>query len=203
MERLLVNSGSIVHRPLGYRARVRPPCVLTELAVNDVVGWVLHSALLVPFHAWRITHGTHHKKTNHITEDTVFVPTNLTAREAHLREAFAESPLSSLITMVVMFLFGWPAYLLANVTGNSANARCNHFDPASSLFRPSQRKDIIISNIGMILTIGSIAYSTYVFGAWNVFAYYGVPYLWTNHWLVLITFLHHTDSRLPHYDKDE
>lgn len=28
---------------------------------------------------------------------------------------------------------------------------------------------------------------------------YGLPYLWVNHWLVLITFLQHTDPLLPHY----
>ncbi|KAG8799314.1 hypothetical protein FRC17_007164, partial [Serendipita sp. 399] len=28
---------------------------------------------------------------------------------------------------------------------------------------------------------------------------YGVPYLWVNSWLVLITFLQHTDPMLPHY----
>jgi len=28
---------------------------------------------------------------------------------------------------------------------------------------------------------------------------YGVPYLWVNSWLVLITFLQHTDPLVPHY----
>jgi omega-6 fatty acid desaturase (delta-12 desaturase) len=174
-----------------------------SVAVNDAVGWVLHSALLVPFHAWRISHGTHHKKTNHIIEDTVFVPEDLTPRAANLRAAFAESPLASVFGMVVMVTVGWPAYLLVNIAGNSTKARCNHFEPSSPLFRPSQRRDIIISNIGMVIALGAIAYSVAVFGAWNVFAFYGMPYLWTNHWLVLITFLQHTDSRLPHYDADE
>ena len=43
-------------------------------AVNDAVGMVLHSALLVPYHSWRISHGSHHKNTNHLSADTVFVP---------------------------------------------------------------------------------------------------------------------------------
>jgi omega-6 fatty acid desaturase (delta-12 desaturase) len=32
---------------------------------------------------------------------------------------------------------------------------------------------------------------------------YFLPYLWVNHWLVLITFLQHTDPVLPHYRAPE
>jgi len=28
---------------------------------------------------------------------------------------------------------------------------------------------------------------------------YFIPYLWVNHWIVLITLLQHTDPLLPHY----
>jgi len=31
---------------------------------------------------------------------------------------------------------------------------------------------------------------------------YLIPYLWVNHWLVLITFLQHTDPLIPHYRAD-
>jgi hypothetical protein len=29
--------------------------------VNNTVGWLLHSFLLVPYHSWRISHANHHK----------------------------------------------------------------------------------------------------------------------------------------------
>src|ERR1700750_219795 len=32
--------------------------------VNDAMGMVIHSFLLVPYHSWRLTHSTHHKTTN-------------------------------------------------------------------------------------------------------------------------------------------
>ncbi|EER10926.1 conserved hypothetical protein, partial [Perkinsus marinus ATCC 50983] len=35
--------------------------------VNDCVGFVLHSALLVPYFSWQYSHARHHKFTNHIT----------------------------------------------------------------------------------------------------------------------------------------
>jgi omega-6 fatty acid desaturase (delta-12 desaturase) len=33
----------------------------------------------------------------------------------------------------------------------------------------------------------------------NVFLWYGAPYLWVNAWLVFITYLQHSDIRVPHY----
>jgi omega-6 fatty acid desaturase (delta-12 desaturase) len=30
---------------------------------NNVVGWVLHSALLVPYFSWQLSHSKHHKAT--------------------------------------------------------------------------------------------------------------------------------------------
>lgn len=42
--------------------------------INNTVGWFLHSALLVPYHSWRISHARHHAATGHLTRDEVFVP---------------------------------------------------------------------------------------------------------------------------------
>jgi fatty acid desaturase len=43
--------------------------------VNDVVGWVVHSSLLVPYFSWKISHRRHHAATNNLSRDEVFVPT--------------------------------------------------------------------------------------------------------------------------------
>ena len=51
----------------------------------------------------------------------------------------------------------------------------------------------------MLTSLGLWAYNTSVL---NVVAHYGVPYLWVNFWLVLITLLQHTDTSLPHYDNE-
>jgi omega-6 fatty acid desaturase (delta-12 desaturase) len=42
--------------------------------VNDIVGWVVHSGLLVPYFSWKISHGRHHAATNNLLRDEVFVP---------------------------------------------------------------------------------------------------------------------------------
>ena len=48
--------------------------------INNAVGWVLHSALGVPYHSWRITHAKHHASTSHLTNAQVFVPKSRSQR---------------------------------------------------------------------------------------------------------------------------
>ena len=41
---------------------------------QDLVGYVLHTALLVPYFSWQRSHAVHHSRTNHITEGETHVP---------------------------------------------------------------------------------------------------------------------------------
>ena len=43
-------------------------------AVNDTVGWILHSALLVPHFSWQYSHGNRMSDTNDLTEKLPTVP---------------------------------------------------------------------------------------------------------------------------------
>lgn len=106
-------------------------------AVNNAVGWVLHSFLLVPYHSWRISHAKHHAATGHASRDEVFVPRtreqqgfpavkeeaelsgiNVSKiRQQELREAIADSPIWVLGNVIQQQLFGWPAYLFNNASG--------------------------------------------------------------------------------------
>ena len=170
--------------------------------VNDMVGWFLHSALLVPYHSWRISHGNHHKHTNHLTKDTVFVPESKD-KASPVSEAINESPIVSTFMIIVMLTLGWPGYLLANMAGQKYSRRANHFEPSSPLFRPADASDIVFSDFGVILALGAVGYAVHVFSFVNVFCWYLAPYLWVNAWLVFITYMQHTDIRLPHYADSE
>jgi len=172
--------------------------------INDVVGIVIHSALLVPFHSWRISHGNHHKHTNHIDQDTVFVPPKVSsAGAAAAREAFSESPIVSLGFIAFMFAFGWIGYLLVNVTGQKYARRANHFEPHSPLFRVHERPNIILSDLGLLVVFALLWYASSVYGLANVLCWYGVPYAVVNAWLVLVTYLHHSDRRVPKYNQTQ
>ncbi|ETW81752.1 hypothetical protein HETIRDRAFT_440056 [Heterobasidion irregulare TC 32-1] len=193
--------------------------------INNVVGWVLHSGLGVPYHSWRISHAKHHASTGHMTQDQVFVPktrsqVKLPAFDStkediwgasisnevmkELYDALGDSPIGALFGAGSYLLFGWPMYLFTNASGQKRYpAGTNHLNPNSVIFGPHQYGQIIISDIGILFWIGTLIAWSYKSGFAEVLRLYLVPYLWVNHWLVLITFLQHTDPILPHYRAPE
>lgn len=73
------------------------------------------------------------------------------------------------------------------------------FIPGAPLFAPHQRNGILLSDLGVLLWLSAIITWSMQRGFLEMFRIYLVPYLWANHWLVLITFLQHTDPLVPHY----
>ncbi|KAI1437588.1 fatty acid desaturase-domain-containing protein [Xylaria sp. CBS 124048] len=190
--------------------------------LNDTVGWVLHSALLVPYFSWKISHGKHHKATGNIERDMVFVPKTREERASRLgklahelSELGEETPIVTLIMLIGQQLIGWPNYLLTNITGHDYHERqiegrgkgkkngflngVNHFNPSSPLYEAKDAKLILLSDVGILITASVLVYLGNTFGWANLLVWYFIPYLWVNHWLVAITFLQHTDPSLPHY----
>lgn len=190
--------------------------------LNDTTGWICHSALLVPYFSWKISHGKHHKATGNIERDMVFVPktreqyaTRIGKMIHELDELTEETPIATLIHSVAQQLFGWPMYLFFNVTGHNNHERqpegrgkgksngyftgVNHFDPASPLYEAKDAKLIVLSDIGLAIVISILVVLCRTYGFSNMAVWYFAPYLWVNHWLVAITFLQHTDPTLPHY----
>lgn len=174
--------------------------------INDTVGWVLHSALLVPYFSWKISHGKHHKATGNMERDMVFVPKTLdvyasrVGKLAHeVAELTEETPIATAIHMVAQQLGGWIMYLTTNVTGHNNHHKqtegkgvgkkngyfsgVNHFNPASPLYEKKDEKLILLSDLGLIITGAVLYFLGQKFGAVNMFVWYWIPYLWVNHWL--------------------
>eukprot|EP01102_Stenamoeba_stenopodia_P016084 TRINITY_DN556_c0_g1_i2.p1 TRINITY_DN556_c0_g1~~TRINITY_DN556_c0_g1_i2.p1 ORF type:complete len:402 (-),score=90.39 TRINITY_DN556_c0_g1_i2:85-1290(-) len=171
--------------------------------INDTVGLILHSMLLVPYHSWRISHGKHHKNTNHLELDEVFVPiTRSEAGFVHF-SALMKTPPAVALRIVLMLTIGWPAYLLFNIAGRKYESAANHFNPWSPIFLPKERKDVIVSDIALIVWLGILGTVAHYTSFGYVVKMYGIPYLFVNMWLVLITELQHTDAEIPHYDSEE
>jgi len=194
--------------------------------INDATGWLLHSALFVPYFSWQISHSKHHKATAHIERDMVFNPktreqyATRVGRMAHeLTELAEETPIVTLIMLIGQQLVGWPNYLMTNVTGHNFHERqregrgkgkrngfgggVNHFDPRSPIFENKHAKLIVLSDIGILLNLALQVYLGNRFGWTNTLVWFWVPWLWVNHWLVAITFLQHTDPSIPHYTPEE
>ena len=73
----------------------------------------------------------------------------------------------------------------------------------SALYSRKQAPLILLSDIGVLCAVAVLAWACTTFGALAVAAYYGVPYLVVNAHLVLITYLQHTDTYVPHYREAE
>jgi len=175
-------------------------------SVNNSVGWVLHSALLVPYHSWRISHGIHHKSTSHMDRDQVYVPKTarqITGDGENIHNAISDSPLASLIQIVLLLTVGWPFYLATNAWGQNYKRRTNHFEPSAPMFKPSQKVDVLLSDLGLVLALAALTWLSINYSFASMIKFYFAPYLWVNFWLVLITYLQHTDVRVPHFRGEE
>ncbi|KAG0681397.1 hypothetical protein C6P40_003655 [Pichia californica] len=185
--------------------------------VNDTVGWVLHSYLLVPYFSWKYSHGKHHKATGHLTRDMVFVPPTreefIKNRNAvTLSELSEDAPIVTLKELVIQQLGGWLWYLLTNVTGQPHPEVGNkwysdfiksHFNPSSPIFEKRDYWFIVLSDIGVLTQMFVLYEWIKHFGWFACFTHWFLPYVLTNHWLVFITYLQHSDVTLPHYEDHE
>ena len=173
----------------------------TSKTLNDTVGWILHSALLVPYFSWKISHGKHHKSTGHMERDMVFVPKtrNQYASQARmlshqLCELTEETPIYTTLDLIGQQLIGWPLYLTTNITGHNFHEKqlegkgkgkkngwwhgVNHFNPASPLFERKDEHLIILSDIGFGLMATALYLAVQKFGWANIaLVWYGLPYL--------------------------
>ncbi|ODV86279.1 hypothetical protein CANARDRAFT_175200 [[Candida] arabinofermentans NRRL YB-2248] len=186
--------------------------------INDTVGWILHSFLMVPYFSWKYSHGKHHKSTGNLSKDMVFVPKtknefkisrNLSLSQK-LDELTEDTPINTLISLLIQQFGGWWAYLATNVTGqkyieyeNKSKFLVSHFNPNSPIFEKRDYWFVILSDIGLLIQ-SILIYQFYLkFGLFSMFINWFLPYVFCNHWLVFITYLQHTDPNLPHYESHE
>jgi fatty acid desaturase len=178
--------------------------------VQDTIGFVLHSALLVPYFSWQRSHAIHHAKTNHLQEGETHVPKRVDS-DGGMRLLATRDVLGSrahaVATLFVRLVFGWPIYLLTGATGGSTRGTTNHFWPwapfSQSLFPARWARKVILSTAGVLLTLGLLGWWVAAQGVVVVLALFVAPYLVCNAWVVAYTWLHHSDEYIPHYQDAE
>jgi len=190
--------------------------------INDAVGFVLHSALLVPYYSWQHSHAVHHRYTNDMERGETHVPEAESTGEEFgsdkVRKFFVEQfgkdqglnvwgSLQGFMHLVV----GWPAYLLIGATGGPARGLTNHFYPepllgskdpnngVDELFPGKWKEKVYQADIGIGFVVGALMAWGLTSGFDEVMALYGGPLLVVNAWLVLYTWLQHTDVDVPHF----
>ena len=178
--------------------------------VEAVVGFVLHSLLLVPYFAWQHSHAVHHAHCNHLEAGETHVPPKAESRTGRSILAINSRMgpfLSGIRALLIHLLLGWPLYLLVGVTGGpSYGTPTSHFWAGEAfrhghrqLFPDSLRRSMQRSNLGILAVLLMLGLAAIQWSPARVLCVYGLPYLVINAWLVAYTWLHHTDLDIPHF----
>jgi omega-3 fatty acid desaturase (delta-15 desaturase) len=155
--------------------------------LNSLIGHLSHTPILVPFHAWRISHRTHHANTGNIDKDESWYPVP--------ESQYDQMPWYEKLLRFYIPLLAYPIYLF-----HPANS---HLSPNTPLFRPTEKWDIITSSTCWFLMVGFLGFLTYEFGWLFLLKYYLVPYIIFVMWLDLVTYLHHTEADIPWYRNED
>jgi len=191
--------------------------------LQDAVGYIIHSIMLVPYYSWQRSHAVHHQYTNHMDLGETHVPEgvpdktvddgSLKKRNWFIKEFGEEKGLAGwgVVQLFLHLVAGWPAYLLIGATGGPARGMTNHFYPSpltepempnKELFPGKWREKVFQSDIGIAAVLGGLFAWASCNGIGEVMALYGGPLLVVNAWLVTYTWLQHTEVDVPHFDKD-
>ena len=184
--------------------------------LETAIGYLLHSLLLVPYFSWQRSHAVHHRFTNNVTNGETHVPlvingNGLTEKIGGEKEIAFSSSLGQkkygIFQLILHLIFGWPAYLLTGSTGGLKYGTSNHFWPtkpfSKKLWSSVWTKKVWLSDIGVGLTVLGIIFLFNKFGIFPTMVMYVGPLLVVNGWLVVYTWLHHTDSDVPHLSNTE
>lgn len=184
--------------------------------LNDSIGFVLHSICLTPYFSWQSSHRRHHIYANNLAKDHNYVPSQRSEYAAlfvseRLEDLAEDLPIWTFLRIVIQQLFGFPWYLTANITASDGSLHRpksskflgnSHFLPSSTLFRPEEAKLIFAADVGLGLMLFALWNLAQHIGFGTVALLYFQPYLWVNHWIVAITYLHHTHPKLPKYQPE-
>ncbi|KAF9017583.1 delta-12 fatty acid desaturase [Hymenopellis radicata] len=141
--------------------------------VNETVGFILHTAILVPYHAWRSSHHAHHKATMSLERDQHYIPPTRSSLNLPPKD-MAEK------------IDYW-----------------EHFLPSSPLYKPDERMNIVKSDLGLLVMGLLLSRFARSFGVDAFVKFYAIPYFLCNHWLIMFTFLQHVDPTVPIYRRSE
>lgn len=159
--------------------------------LDATVGHLLHTPLVVPFHAWRLSHRLHHGHAGDIGRDEGWFP--LTEAQWRALPPTVRALRSRLLLLV------FPLYLLRRTPERAGS----HFDPSADLF-PDRERDRVRTSVRLCAAMAlALLAAAIAFGPWLVLKHWLVPYLVFCGWLDLVTYLQHTDASLPWYRGEE
>jgi omega-6 fatty acid desaturase (delta-12 desaturase) len=182
--------------------------------VEAMVGFALHSLLLVPYFSWQRSHAVHHANCNHLEAGETHVPPRSDSEAGRVVAGVREHLGNTLYGVVSLFthlVLGWPLYLLFGVAGGEDyGSPTSHFSTAAPfrngrrrLFPDSFGQLMVVSNLGLVAMVIALILASIQFSPARVLLVYGLPYLVINAWLVAYTWLQHTDTNIPHFSTSD
>ena len=169
--------------------------------VDDTVGFLLYSSLLVPYFSFKYSHRRHHSNTGSLEREEVFVPRTKPALPWY--SEYTKHPPGMFILLFITLAVGGPMYLAFNASGRPYPRFASHYDPYSPIYLRRQRAHVFVSDAGVLAVVYLLYRLTAAFSLGWVVRIYGVPLLVQNAWVVLITYLQHTHPAMPYYDDSE
>jgi omega-6 fatty acid desaturase (delta-12 desaturase) len=182
--------------------------------LEGALGFLLHSLLLVPYHSWARSHAVHHAHCNHLEQGETHVPPRAESLSGRTTEALRQRlgwRLFGTLSLFNHLVIGWPLYLFVGATGGEDYGRpTSHFwngrrfnRGSRALFPRTFRVLMLRSNLGLLVVLTVLVALAAQFGVVRVLAVYGLPYVVVNAWLVIYTWLQHTDVAIPHFSSAE
>ena len=151
--------------------------------LNDVVGTILHTFIMVPFYPWKLSHRHHHKNTGNIDKDEIFYP---------IREKDSKLDHDTLFGFGLGI--GWFIYLYEGYRPRPVA----HWNPFESMFI----KHVLgcsLSLASLVLWSGMLLWIYLNTNTLIIVSYYVIPVLVFGTWLVVVTFLHHNEAGIRWY----
>ena len=181
--------------------------------IEGVIGFVLHSALLVPYYSWARSHAVHHAHCNHLEGGETHVPPRASSPQGQITEHLHRKLNKRLFGIISLFnhlIIGWQIYLFSGATGGEDYGfPTSHFwngtpftNGRRALFPGSFRKLMVRSNLGLLAMITLLIAAGNHFSFSRVLCLYGSPYVVINIWLTTYTWLQHTDCDIPHFSNE-
>ncbi|XP_023513061.1 bifunctional fatty acid conjugase/Delta(12)-oleate desaturase-like [Cucurbita pepo subsp. pepo] len=169
--------------------------------VEHLVGFLLHSSLLIPYFSFKFSHRRHHSNTASLERDEVFVPKPKSRMPWYFKHL--TNPPARLLILFLTLTLGWPLYLAFNSSGRFYDRFTSHYYPNSPIFSGKEWLQVHISSAGVV----AFWYLLYKLAAargisW-VIRVYLLPLTVMYAFVVLISSLQHTHPSLPYYDSSE
>jgi omega-3 fatty acid desaturase (delta-15 desaturase) len=155
--------------------------------INDICGNIMHAFLFTPFYMWKLSHRHHHKYTCNIDKDEVFYPVRESNPDAH-----------NATLPGFGFGIGWYGYLISGYKPRPVY----HFNPWDKMFKGHVVQCFL--SLAALATMTYLLRLLYLAEGWTgLFCYYIMPDFIFACFMVIITFLHHSEMNIPWYADDQ